>query len=459
MNSDLPSINKSDWKTALESISIKYHKVGAWCAFAFNLIFSISDYFIMPEHWLQFFIIRSVLSLTILASIFGHKFSIIKHEVMIATAVLLISVENAYLYSVMDVEMFQQHTFAYIALFIGCGMLVLWEKVYSIVIVIANITSGLVLFPIFSPLTFDEIMANGGLLTLSVSIFTIFLISTRYNLTVREIKARLALSESNEQLAIQKDLVEERSQDITASITYAKRIQDAILPPIKLIKDHLPNAFVLFKPKDIVSGDFYWLGARGDKILFAAVDCTGHGVPGAMVSVIGHNSLNRAVREFGLTEPAKILDKLNELVKETFEKSEDEVRDGMDIAICSLDKKSGSLEFSGANNPLFLLRDGEVIETKGDKQPIGNYVKTKSYSNHKIETKSGDMLYIFSDGYVDQFGGPKGKKFKVKRMKELMIDIHRKKMEDQKRLLNKAFELWRGDQEQIDDVCIFGIKL
>ncbi|NQY11503.1 MAG: SpoIIE family protein phosphatase [Flavobacteriales bacterium] len=473
MNRTLIDLNRTNWKSQLETVSIKYHKIGAWCGFAFNLIFSISDYFIMPEYWLQFFIIRSIVSAIILASIFGQRAALVKHEIMIATAVLLISVENAYLYSVMDVEMFQQHTFAYIALFIGCGMLVLWERIYSIVIVVANIVSGIILFPIFSPLTIDQVMANGGMLTISVSIFTIFLINTRYNLTVKEIKARLALSESNEHLNIQKELVEERNKEIRDSITYAKRIQDAMLPSAAILTENLHDSFVLYKPKDIVAGDFYWLEKIGDVVLFAAADCTGHGVPGAMVSVVCIEALNRSVREFGLRDPGEILTKTRELVVATFEQSEEKVMDGMDIALISLNRIRQQVKYAGAYNPLFQIKllDDEVLEksaknethylheVKADKQPVSKYMDTKPFTTHTIKIASGDMLIIASDGYQDQFGGPKGKKFRVKIMKELLLEISDKDLSEQNQLLDKAFEDWRGDEEQVDDICVIGVRI
>ncbi|MBL4703548.1 MAG: SpoIIE family protein phosphatase, partial [Flavobacteriales bacterium] len=281
-----------------------------------------------------------------------------------------------------------------------------------------------------------------------------------------------------EEIEIQKDLVDEKNRDIMDSIKYAERIQTAILPPFKLVRDTFKDSFILFKPKDIVSGDFYWLEVVNDIIYFAAVDCTGHGVPGAMVSVLGHNGLNRCVKEFGLTEPAKILDKLTQLVEETFEKSEDQVRDGMDISLCKVDLKTRAIEYAGANNPMWIISkklelkvgeniiepivnsdDQNLFEIKADKYPIGKYEHRKPYKNHVLKLNENDRIYLFTDGYADQFGGAKGKKFKYKPFKKLLLDTVNASMKQQHLKIDKVFEEWKGELEQIDDVCLFGVQL
>lgn len=257
----------------------------------------------------------------------------------------------------------------------------------------------------------------------------------------------------------QKEIIEEKNREIVDSISYAKRIQSAILPSESTLKSILPEAFVLFEPKDIVSGDFYWVDEKDGKSFFAAVDCTGHGVPGAMVSVVGHNGLNRVLNEFGIQEPAKMLDKLNELVEQTFESSTESVKDGMDMAICVIDRKKMELQFAGANNPLYLIRDGELIEYKADKQPIGKFDYRKPFTNHVIELKENDSIYIFSDGFADQFGGEKGKKFMYKPFKRLLSELSSKDIPEQKERLLDAFYNWKGELEQIDDVCVFGVRI
>lgn len=262
-----------------------------------------------------------------------------------------------------------------------------------------------------------------------------------------------------EEVEKQKVLIEEKNKDIMDSIKYAKRIQDAILPSNDTIEQCFRDAFVLYKPKDIVSGDFYWIKQKQGKSLFAAVDCTGHGVPGAFVSIIGNNGLNRAINEFKLVQPSLILDRLTMIVEEAFVQEGYDVKDGMDMALCSLDREKGVLEFAGANNPLYLVRDGELIETKADKQPIGSFDDRKPYTNHTVEVKEGDCVFILSDGFPDQFGGPRGKKFKYKPLKRILEKVGDSSMKEMHDLLEKTFADWRGDYEQIDDVCIIGVRV
>lgn len=274
----------------------------------------------------------------------------------------------------------------------------------------------------------------------------------------------------------QKEIIEFKNEEILASISYAKRIQEAILPPPKLVREHLQSSFILYKPKDIVAGDFYWMESVDDWVIFAAADCTGHGVPGAMVSVVCSNALNRAVREFELTQPAKILDKTLEIVIERFAKSEEEVKDGMDIAMCALNIQTNELQFAGANNPLWIIRPSsaddikdippdplssdtaKLYEIKATKQPIGKYADPKPFVNHVIQLAPGDSFYVFSDGFPDQFGGEKGKKLKTKAFKQLLLSIQHQEMGAQSVLLDQFFEDWRGDHEQIDDVCVIGVR-
>ena len=262
----------------------------------------------------------------------------------------------------------------------------------------------------------------------------------------------------------QKNLIEtqhhelnETHREITDSINYAKRIQSAILPQIKVVKEYLKESFILYKPKDVVAGDFYWMEQKNGKVLFAAADCTGHGVPGAMVSVVCNNGLNRSVREHGLTIPGEILDKTREIVVQEFKKSEEDVKDGMDIALCSIEGMK--LQYAGAYNPLWIIRNSEIIETKANKQPIGQFEKPEPYTTHSFDLEKGDAIYIFSDGYVDQFGGERGKKFKAKAFRELLLSIQDKAMEEQKITINETFETWKGDLEQIDDVCVIGVRV
>ncbi|HRH02832.1 MAG TPA: SpoIIE family protein phosphatase [Bacteroidia bacterium] len=276
--------------------------------------------------------------------------------------------------------------------------------------------------------------------------------------------------ERTEEVVKQKEEIESKNQilevlykQVTDSIRYAKRIQEAILPPQSILRIILPNSFILFKPKDIVSGDFYWVEQKNGKTLFSAVDCTGHGVPGAFMSIVAYNILKYVVNNNNETQPARILDALNIGVSETLHQSnsESQSRDGMDLALCAIDFAKKELQFAGAYNPLYLIRKGQLLEFKADKFPIGYYTGTtaKPYKNNVIDLQSGDMIYIFSDGYVDQFGGPNGKKYMANRFRNLLLEICEKPVEEQKKILDNQLLDWQGVHEQVDDILVIGLKI
>ena len=252
--------------------------------------------------------------------------------------------------------------------------------------------------------------------------------------------------------------IEEKNRDITASIRYAERIQRAMLPR----EDIFTETFVLFMPKDIVSGDFYWMFENGTHQFIAVCDCTGHGVPGAFMSIIGHNSLHKVVREYGVTRPSEILDQLNtEVLKALAQRNEEIINDGMDMGLIVFDKKNFSVEFAGAYNPLYVVRNGEVIVYKGDRFPIGMTAidEKKNFSNQKVEIQAGDMLYLSSDGYADQFGSAKVKKYKSGNVKKLLSEIWHLPVDQQRDILKKETLEWRGDLEQVDDILFVGKKI
>ena len=278
--------------------------------------------------------------------------------------------------------------------------------------------------------------------------------------TVSTRSLRNIISERTAEVVKQKEVIEMKNKDITDSINYAKRIQEAILPTRERFKSVLPDSFILFKPKDIVSGDFYWMSEKNDIIFVAAGDCTGHGVPGAMVSVVCSNALNRAVKEFGITDPGKILDKVRDLVIETFEKSEKEdIKDGMDISLCTINTKTKEVQWAGANNPLWFIQGTEIKEITADKQPIGNSDNPRPFTTHNVKLTKGDEIYLFTDGYADQFGGIKGKKFKYKQLEQKVLEGRSLDMNRQRDNLNVTFEDWKGQLEQVDDVLIIGIRV
>lgn len=295
---------------------------------------------------------------------------------------------------------------------------------------------------------------------LGVAVLILILVSVGFVFKIRDNRL---IKNQNLQIENQRLSLQQKNEEILSSIVYAKRIQTAILPPDKLVKEYLNESFIFYRPKDIVAGDFYWMDKRENTLLFAVADCTGHGVPGALVSVVCHNALNRSVREFGLLDPAKILDKTRELIAEQFAKSEENVRDGMDIALVAINYNQqdevDSVLFSGANNPLWLVRNKDIIELKGMKQPVGLYEGMKPFESLKVDLQKGDVMYLFSDGYGDQFGGAQGKKFKSGSLKKLLADISDAPMSKQRSELETVFDSWKGELEQLDDICIIGVRI
>jgi len=297
------------------------------------------------------------------------------------------------------------------------------------------------------------------------AIFSIFMYN-RFKVTKKQ---KTIIEGQKQEVEMQKMLVEEKNNEVRDSINYAKRLQDAILPTIDMVKAEFPDSFVLYRPKDIVAGDFYWMETVGSKTFIAVADCTGHGVPGALVSVVCSNALNRSVLEYDLMDAGKILDKTRELVVERFGKGTDDsatndnIKDGMDIALCVIDKSDSGMnvEFAGAHNPLWILRSGiedlEII--KADKQPVGAFSLAKPFTSTKVSLQKDDVFFMFSDGYVDQFGGVKSKKYKSSRFRAFLSEIRNEPCEKMNALLNSEFENWKADLEQLDDVCVIGIRV
>ncbi|CAG5083749.1 hypothetical protein CRYO30217_02279 [Parvicella tangerina] len=286
------------------------------------------------------------------------------------------------------------------------------------------------------------------------------------------------VAERTRELVEKNKVIESTHKSIQDSINYSKRLQNAVLPKEAEITAHLAESFVLFRPKDVVSGDFYWFENHEKYDFIAAADCTGHGVPGAMVSFVCNNALNRSLYEFSKLSPENVLQHTREIVIETFSKSGHDIKDGMDIALCRLNKDRDELLFVGANNPLWIIRKNEhlsqkeledrktivgdsysLIEIKGDKKPIGLHEDMTPFTCHNIPVYEGDTYYLFTDGYADQFGGHKGKKLMYKPFKKLLLDMAEASLENQKQELAHSFDTWMGDYEQVDDVCVIGFRL
>lgn len=487
------AVSSADWKSELNATAFKYHLLIARVGLVINLIFGIGDYFNTPAHFDDFMIFRVVISaLTLVVVLFKDKF-VNRPEIIVLVPFLGISIQNAYMYSVLSGDMFQKHTFAYITLYIAAGMFILWKPVYSIMVVGISVVTNILFFRLNSSMPLDEILVNGGLVTLTVACLSILLISSRTSLTKKAIIARLALAESNKELEIKNEIIEEKNKDIRDSINYALNIQRAILPPAERIDAVLKDYFILYKPKDIVSGDFYWFDIKlttprnnqpaQEVAAIAAIDCTGHGVPGALMSAIGGTLLNQTINRATANNAADALEMFNKKVSDTL----NTIKDGMDMALCIINFNKMELQYSGANNPIYLVRgtvntevdhDGsqstlelqktsalrsanrELIEIKADKQAIGaDTDAAKVFTNHIIKLEKGDCIYLFTDGYADQFGGAKGKKYKYGKFKEFLFGIHNKPMDQQKELLNQEFMSWKRELEQVDDVLVIGIRV
>lgn len=468
MKQSAPLELEPTWESELNAAAFKYHVLIAWVAVWLNPIWALGDYYTVPHHFVDFLIFRVAVSLATLAVLMFRKKLVHNPELIALIPFIGISIQNAYMYSVMDIPQLQKHTFAYIALFIGAGMFVLWNRGYSIAIVIISFIANIIFFKFNSFLQISDIMINGGMLTTSVALFTILLINTRTNLTKKEIVARLALAESFKQLEEKNEIIEEKNKDIGDSINYAQRIQNALLPPLEKLNNELSDFFVLYKPKDVVSGDFYWHasvtttpadGRKGEPIVvLAAVDCTGHGVPGALMSIIGTTILNQTIKNAAINSPAEALSYLNKEVTKTL----NSIKDGMDIALCAVNLQKPELQYAGANNPIYIVRGKEFIEIKADKQAIGadtDDALIKTFTNNIVPLQKGDCVYLFTDGYADQFGGPQGKKFKYKKFQDLLIEMQDNTMEEQRHILNYHHELWKGSLEQVDDILVIGLRV
>jgi len=278
------------------------------------------------------------------------------------------------------------------------------------------------------------------------------------------IKTRRLLTEKEQALKLielQKFELELKDKNITDSLIYAQRIQEALLPSESYFRKHFSDSFILFKPKNIVSGDFYWIGEKGEKVFVVAADCTGHGVPGALMSMIGLKIIEKTINEDNIEIPSGILEVMNKGLEKTFSREKNIgtiIRDGMDIGLCVIDRKRKKLEYAGAFLPLYLIREGNLIEISADKIIIGMNPEGLSYLDHEIDLLDDDIFYIFSDGYVDQFGGSENKKFMYRRFRYLLMTIHNFPVNDQKAILEENMKTWMGKNEQVDDMMVIGFR-
>ena len=308
-----------------------------------------------------------------------------------------------------------------------------------------------------SPLSSSPFIFFSSLLILIVFLLvmtqTRTLIKTRKLLTEKEQAFKL--------IELQKFELELKDKNITDSLIYAQRIQEALLPSESYFRKHFSDSFILFKPKNIVSGDFYWIGEKGEKVFVVAADCTGHGVPGALMSMIGLKIIEKTINEDNIEIPSMILEVMNKGLEKTFSREKNIgtiIRDGMDIGLCVINRKRKKLQYAGAFLPLYLIREGNLVEISADKIIIGMNPEGLSYLDHEINLLDDDIFYIFSDGYVDQFGGSENKKFMYRRFRYLLMTIHNFPVNDQKAILEENIKTWMGNNEQVDDMMVIGFR-
>ncbi|MBS1646253.1 MAG: SpoIIE family protein phosphatase [Bacteroidetes bacterium] len=464
-------LSESHIQTEFKKTTERMHLVACWVAIATNAVWYFNDYVILPERWTLLFVLHfGMAAITTLAVLLRNQLGIGIYACAFLAA-SAISVQNAYLLSIVDITNLQKFTISYITFFAGVGMLLLWNLRLSLALILLTILSNIVFYMLNSPLPLGAFFLNGGLPTLTVAVFSVVTIHIRRKLTYKELKSRLELELSKEIIEEQKKEVECKNAEMTSSLRYAKRLQEALLPSKNVMEQVFEDRyFILYKPRDIVSGDFYWAREINTTIdrehqkkyfLMAVADCTGHGVPGAFMSLLGSNFLSQSAVEKNINSPAEALDFLNRKIINTLNQGQEKetIRDGMDISFIALNFEEKKMIYAGANNAVYIVRKGELITLNPNKQAIGNMnQEVLPYSNTVVSLEKNDCIYLFTDGYADQFGGPKGKKLMRKQFENALISHSLDSMSKQKLAIEALFNEWKGSVEQTDDVCVIGIK-
>ncbi len=394
----------------------------------------------------------------------------IRSEVFGYASFLAVSLADGYMASIASIESLQTHWLGYSVVLIGTNLFFMWKVIHSIISISISMGIVVVLFAMYTKLPFIVIASNGGFFTLFICILSCIIMYRRYVLTKENFLINLSLKRSydiiaaNEvELQAKNEELQEKNEDITSSILYAQRLQRAVLPQVDFLYNEFQDGFVLYIPRDIISGDWYWFGRKGSRVYIAAADCTGHGVPGALISIVGSNHLKAIISENIHHSPDKILAEMHYRVQNTFKQEDNktEVLDGMDMALCCIEKELMKLTYAGANRPLYIQRGSELMEIKPDKKPIGGKAGQNTYTLHEIMLQTNDMLYMFSDGITDQFGGENGRKFTTKRFLKTISEIAQNEpdMQAQMRHFNKIFQDWKGKYAQTDDVLLVGVKI
>jgi serine phosphatase RsbU (regulator of sigma subunit) len=300
-----------------------------------------------------------------------------------------------------------------------------------------------------------------GLYSVLIITFVYFVVKSQTRSLIKTKRLLKEKEQALELISTQKAELESKERDITDSLIYAQRIQEARLPSETYFRNHFKDSFIYFKPKDIISGDFYWIEEKGDKVFVVAADCTGHGIPGALMSMIGMEIIDKTINDDNIENPSQILAILNKGLEKIFSSEKNIgtiIRDGMDIGLCVVDKKGKKIVYAGAFFPLYLIRENNLIEIKGERIIIGMNPEGVQYTNYEIDIFDDDIFYLFSDGYVDQFGGSENKKFMYRRFRHLLLTIHRFPVSDQKSILEENIKTWIGANSQVDDIMVIGFK-
>ena len=438
-----------------------------------QLPFALSDYYLLPDRWKLILVLRLIALMIPISICHFRKPLKVSPPMCMFFAALSISILDAIIANIIPENEFKSFSLSYLVLFIGIGMLAIWDLIYSIILVVVSIILNITLFITFSPISLKDYILDGEIAIFVVALISILMINVRYKLNISEIRARLELEKS-------KRIIEEQQEEVLSSIRYGRKIQEAILKEEDEFSTFFPDHFVLYKPKDIVSGDFFWT-AHKDKWFYIGVgDCTGHGVPGAFLSMLGISFLNDLVANSSTRlKPSEILDALrSKIIKDLSNKSkETENRDGMDISLIAINTETWDFEWAGANNPiwivgkldpavnkisqavLFSFDKVEFLELRGDKQPIGYHDRMLPFTNLSSKLQKGQMVYLFSDGYADQFGGEKAKKLRASVMKEILAKNAHLPSIEQKKELEAEHDKWKGDYAQVDDICVLGFRV
>ncbi len=457
-------ITKRALENELEKNSESYHLYGAWIAIFADPLFGLTDYLNMPYAWVNIFILRIWVAVATIITLFLWKKYKFSSQILIFVPFFLISLQNSYTFALIKQTDFIGHCLNYVALFIAGGMFILWKWQISIVVILLSAVAKVTFFSLNPQLNIEQSFIDGCLLLILIEILFIILVQTRYSLTIQNIKSKLALVMLNDELAQQNIIIERKNKDITDSIHYAQRIQSAMLLLDEQIKNTLDdNYFILFKPRDVVSGDFYWFAEKEEKIIVIAADCTGHGVPGAFMSMVGDSLLNSIIHDKEIHQPDIILNELHKGIRIALKQEETANRDGMDLSMVVIDKKNKIAQYAGAKNPIIYIQNNQLFEIKGNKMPIGGEQKEEKrvFTVHNIDISQNTMFYLFTDGFQDQFGGEFDKKFMISNLRELFLKIHLEDTNTQQKILDETITNWiaQGKDKQIDDITVIGVKV